>query len=112
MFRLNVWNFIQERKCEFMSDVQRRQASLRREIESILRAPWVHTAAEQLVGGVVDVLRVGVIRPEINSAGEAMDEIDRPGMIYAAADRRECRDASEETVPRESKRIEVVKALQ
>src|SRR5262249_45380287 len=47
-----------------------------------------------------------------NSASEAVDEIDGPGMINAAAHGWECRDASEETVCREWKRIEVVKALQ
>src|SRR5215510_2453837 len=112
MFRLQVWNFIQERERELVSVVQGRQAPLSSEVKTILRAPWVHTAAEQFVGSVVDVLGECVIRPQINSASEAMDEIDGPGMIYAAADRRECGDASEETVPREWQRIEVVKALQ
>src|SRR5262252_6944469 len=112
MFRLHVWDLIQERERELVSNVQGRQAPLSREVKTILSAPWVHTAAEQFVGGIVDVLGKCVIRPEIDSASEAMDEIDGPGMIYAAADRWECGDASEETVPREWKRIEVVKALQ
>src|SRR5215471_6975055 len=112
MFRLHVWNFIQERESELVSDVQGRQAPLCREIESILRAPWVHTAAEQFVGGIVNVLGERVIRPQINPTCEAMDEIDGPGMIYAATDRWECGDASEEPVLGEGKRIEVVKALQ
>src|SRR5262249_16580873 len=47
-----------------------------------------------------------------NSASEAVDEIDGPGMVYAPADRWECRDAPEETIPGKWKRIEVVKALQ
>src|SRR5262249_61107126 len=103
MFRLQVWNFIQERERELVSVVQGRQRPLCREIESILRAAWVHTAAEQFVGGIVDVLGECVIRPQINPTCEAMDEVDRPGMICTAADRWECSDASEETVPREWK---------
>src|SRR4029077_20049570 len=68
-------------------------------------------AAEQLVCGVVDVLRVGVIRPEINSASEAVDEIGRPSVICAATDRWERCHAAQETVCREREWIVVVKAL-
>jgi len=111
MVRVHVGNFVQERECELVSDVQSRQAALSREVETILRAPWVHAAAEQFIGGIVDVLGECVIRSQVNPACEAMDEIDGPGMIDAAADRWECGEASEETVPREWKWIEVVKAL-
>src|SRR5260370_22556130 len=73
---------------ELVSQIQRRTAALRGKIKAVLRSPRVHTAAEQFVRGIVDVLGKRVVGPEIQSFSEPMHEIDRTDVINPRSQRR------------------------
>src|SRR5260370_33178702 len=73
---------------ELVSQIQRRTAALRGKIKAVFRSPRVHTAAEQVVRGIVDVLGKSVVGPEIQSFSEPVHEIDRTGVISPRSQRR------------------------
>src|SRR6266849_9120982 len=80
---------------ELVSQIQRRTAALRGKIKAVLRSPRVHTAAEQFVRGIVDVLGKSVVGPEIQSFSEPVHEIDRTGVISPRSQRRVCGEIAE-----------------
>ena len=84
----NVWEIIDPSDRELLRQVQSRTAALRGKVEAVLRAPRIDEAAEQFIGGIVDVLRERVVRPEIQSLREPVQEIHRSGMINRGPKRR------------------------
>src|SRR5258708_3258353 len=87
---MEVREVVDPRYRELVSQIQRRTAALRGKIKAVLRSPRVHTAAEQFVRGIVDVLGKSVVGPEIQSFSEPMHEIDRTGVINPRSQRRVC----------------------
>jgi hypothetical protein len=69
-------------------NVQRGAAAIRGKVKAVLGSPRIHAATKQFVGGIVDVLGERVVRPEIQSLGEPVHEVDRSGMISSRAYRR------------------------
>src|SRR5262249_4869801 len=77
----NVGQVVNPDHRELVRDVQSGAPTFVREVKSVLRTARVHEAAEQLVGGVVDVLGERVVRAEVDALREAALEIDRHSMV-------------------------------
>ena len=82
---------------ELTWQVERGTAAFIGVVEAVLRAARIHVAAEEFVGGVVDIFREGVVRAEIQTLRETVDEVAGDGVVDAGTDRRERSHAAEET---------------
>src|SRR5262249_17303904 len=85
---MNVREVVDPGDRKFVRQVQSGAAALRAKVKAVLRSPRIHAATKQFVGGIVDVLGERVVRPEIQSLGEPVHEVDRTGMISSRSYRR------------------------
>src|SRR5581483_8095070 len=70
---------------ELVADVEGGVSAVEREITPIQGTARVHAAAEQLVGRVVNIVRVSVVAAEEEAFGEPVLHVNRPGVVNAVA---------------------------
>src|ERR1700687_1500816 len=98
VLRTDVRKVVDPANGQLVSDVERRQTALTREVVPILSTARVDDAAKQLVSGVVDVLRERIVRAEVQSLREAMHKVHGTRVINPGTRCRKRRQASKEFV--------------
>ena len=104
---MNVGQLIDPANRQLVWNIKGGQTALVAQIITILSAARIHDAAEQLIGGVINILRERVVGPYEQAAGQAMNEVHGGSVIDPRANRRESRQISKEAINRKGLRIEV-----
>ena len=92
ILHVQLGQVVDEADGQLVVDVQSGTTALIAEIVGILRTPRIDPAAEEFIGGIVDVLGKRVVGAEIQATVESVDDVNRAGMIDALSDRRESRE--------------------